>query len=211
MFETFQVVATAVQALSAVAVALLTWKLIQVTRWYAETTDRYAVTAERQFKEAVQAREAAFQPYIHVGDAFLEPTGDWTVEVTLSNLGSGPALNINGCLSTRVVQLDRNSPRTTVLPPGSEETRLALAPFTDDFPWDAEGFLGEAMLAIEYSDILGHWWVSEVPLRIEKRPDLHSRLLIRVLAPQEHAQRIEGPRQHRDAELDTGPHIYSIP
>lgn len=200
--EMAQIISTIVQAVSAVAVAILTWRLIGITSWYAKTTADYATTAERQYKEMVQAREASFQPYIHVVNQFLEPSADWYIDVDLTNLGAGSALNVSGCLYTQAGSLERNSYQKTVLLPGGDSTRLGVSIFPGDYPSDPAAFFGEATLKVEYRDILGYWWITEVPVLIGRREDIPSRVLMSVLTTKERGHRIDTPSMHRQPEYE---------
>jgi len=220
--------AAPIQAFAAVVTLLLTVFLIWFTSRTARSAERQAEAAskqvaaaqqqidtaqqqlglaQRQLAESIRAREAAVQPYIHVLGVGFQRGQDRPDLVTLApdvnvlNVGPGPALSV--MLAFRhdhLVVPPMPGPR--VLPSGAERPPLPAGAVTEA---RSDRIAPEAELWIEYRDMLGHWWATEMPLRLDldvdtegPRPWRHSLRQILCLDHGERVYRIDKPRIRED-------------
>jgi hypothetical protein len=217
-----QAVAGFVQAAAAVITLMLTLVLIRFTsrstasaRRQAEgAADQVAVSRE-QVREAVRAREAALQPFVHA-DATrfwrVDPRDDTfpvrsSIDVYLRNVGAGPALSLRGRLDHQALTLemvarvfpatvggpgwsrDDSGPGPLLLEPGQEAgLQFAVTRGVVD------GTLGpEAQLRLEYRDLIGRWWATTTPVKLTL-VDLDGRPTIETMVADQE-ERV-GPIEH---------------
>lgn len=180
-----------IQALSAVAIAVLTF-------WLGRLTRRYADTAGYQVAQMVLQRESELRPVLHVVSARVIEQGQNTpsrmvIGVALRNVGRGPALSVYGHIRhpqfdatrdgfmevQRGVQLESGvqTPRQVefaekrfvsstgplLLQPNEEmEVCLRVGDVRLGSGLQSEG--GEVF--VECRDLLGKWWRTRMGLKL---------------------------------------------
>lgn len=166
--------------------AIFTVALILVTAWYAKTT-------RDQLGEAIAARQQALMPYIQVTDFSASVTvkdgkvTSFGARFDLANTGPGPALGVTGFLRDErmgglvytfghafLASNERLKDFGVLL----QTVHFREELFGQDFP---------THVWIEYRDLLGRWWATRYPVKLEIPKDGSSKL---TYWPQE--QTVEG-------------------
>jgi hypothetical protein len=187
-------VAAAIQAVGAIAVAILTMLLVRFTRRYVNTTqdqldelktERTAVAkdTERQLQELEQGRTTSLRPYVHVeqiytgskskfavggpdlGDQYLEGL---QLFGKLINVGPGAALDIRAYVTHKHLnfglQFDVLVP---VLKPGETTDEFQLPRVETSQPLQpGTEWPHEVGLRLEYRDLFDRWWKTTAKLSL---------------------------------------------
>jgi len=154
--------------------------------------------AERQMVELQRSREAAIQPYVHVvGRLGYSSSRDSNLAgisffVYLMNVGIGPALDVRAVFRHAVLEF-RGTVFSDDLPVGGGpqkfELGVTMATTVQQVPLEAE-------IWVDCRDLLGRWWATDVPVRLDISYD-EGRHFFRnpvLLDQQEQVRQIAVPR-----------------
>jgi hypothetical protein len=151
--------AGAVQGVTAVGIFLLTIVLAAATVWYAKS-------AKEQVDELVRARLATIKPHMHVVGSSHGGTPDgylvgFVIKADLTNLGSGPAIDLLARLEHQRLKFSAEARLATTAVSDTHTVGFLVAESSTDIAkWQ------ELMLVAEYSDLAGNWWTTRAPARL---------------------------------------------